>query len=128
MFPFYSRFSADDTRPLWTLVRGHINRVCGETPTNLRMGVPAPTNCFVGLLSVTLTQPQRKAASKSRYLVTRVNLKIGSRRSLNASPCLKLMPTRTTLLCGLRLSSHDLITTGGSIVSNTVQFRPLLTL
>jgi hypothetical protein len=44
------------------LVRGYyINRLCGETPTDLRMGVPAPTNNFA-TLSVTLNETQRTGA------------------------------------------------------------------
>jgi hypothetical protein len=49
------------------LIRGHINRLCGaETPTDLRMGVAAPTTGFAGL-TVTLTATQRKTANNSRY-------------------------------------------------------------
>jgi hypothetical protein len=65
-FLFYSRFSIVDFGHVWMLVRGHINRMCGETPTDLRMGVPAPRAKFVGL-TVTLTKMQRKAAINSRY-------------------------------------------------------------
>jgi hypothetical protein len=48
------------------LVKGHTNRLCGETPTDLRMGVPAPTTNFDGL-PITLTETQRKTAINSRY-------------------------------------------------------------
>jgi hypothetical protein len=48
------------------LIKSHINRVCGEKPTDLRMGVPAPTTNFTGL-TVTLTETPRKAAINSRY-------------------------------------------------------------
>jgi hypothetical protein len=41
-----------------------------ETPTDLRMGVPAPTTNFVGLI-VTLTETQCKAAINSRYQYSR---------------------------------------------------------
>jgi hypothetical protein len=40
--------------------------MCGDKPIGLRMGVPAPTNNFVGLI-VTLTETQRKATINSRY-------------------------------------------------------------
>jgi hypothetical protein len=33
----------------WMLVKGYIKKLCGETPTGLRMGVPAPVTNFVGL-------------------------------------------------------------------------------
>jgi hypothetical protein len=48
------------------LIKGHINNMCGETPTDLRMGIPAPTTNFDGL-TVTLIETQRKAANNSRY-------------------------------------------------------------
>jgi hypothetical protein len=48
------------------LLRGHNIRLCGETPTDLRMGVPAPTINIDGL-SVSLTGTQRKAAINPRY-------------------------------------------------------------
>jgi hypothetical protein len=65
-FLFYSRFSTANSGHVWMLIRGHINHLCGETPTHLRMGIPAPTTNFVGL-TITLTKTQRKAASNSRY-------------------------------------------------------------
>jgi hypothetical protein len=48
------------------LIKGYINQLCGQTPTNLRMGVPAPKTNFVGL-SVTLTETPRKAAINSPF-------------------------------------------------------------
>jgi hypothetical protein len=48
------------------LFRGHINRLCGETPIDVRMGVPTPTINFVGLV-VTLIETQHEAAIHSRY-------------------------------------------------------------
>jgi hypothetical protein len=48
------------------LIRGYINRLCGQTPTNLRMGAPVPTTNFVEL-PVTLTETQRKAAINSKF-------------------------------------------------------------
>jgi hypothetical protein len=46
---FCFRFSTVDGGHMWTLIRGHINRLCGETPTDFRMGVPALTTNFLGL-------------------------------------------------------------------------------
>jgi hypothetical protein len=43
------------------LITGYLYQLCGETPTDLRMGVPAPKTNFVGL-SITLTETQRKVA------------------------------------------------------------------
>jgi glyceraldehyde-3-phosphate dehydrogenase/erythrose-4-phosphate dehydrogenase len=47
-------------------IRGYINLLRGETPTDLRIGVPAPTINFVRL-TVTLTETQRKAAINSPF-------------------------------------------------------------
>jgi glyceraldehyde-3-phosphate dehydrogenase/erythrose-4-phosphate dehydrogenase len=47
-------------------IKGYINQLCGQTQTNLRMGVPAPKTSYVGL-SVTLIDTQRKAAINSRF-------------------------------------------------------------
>jgi hypothetical protein len=58
----YLRFTSVDYGPLWLLIRGYINNLCGQTPTDLRMGAPIPTTNFDGL-PVTLTETQRKAAS-----------------------------------------------------------------
>jgi hypothetical protein len=55
---------------MWILIKGHINHLCGEMPTDLRIGIPAPTTNFVGL-TVTLTETQRKAAINSRYQSSR---------------------------------------------------------
>jgi hypothetical protein len=66
LFLFYPQFSIVDNGHVWMLVTCHINRLCGETPTDLRMGVPAPTTNFVGL-SVTLNETKRKAAINFRY-------------------------------------------------------------
>jgi hypothetical protein len=62
----YSRFTSVDSGPVWVLIRGHINRLCGETPTDLRMGLPIPTRNMAGL-PVTLTETQRKAAINSPF-------------------------------------------------------------
>jgi hypothetical protein len=37
---FSARFSIVDNGHVWMLIRGHINRLYCETPTDLRMGVP----------------------------------------------------------------------------------------
>jgi ADP-ribose pyrophosphatase YjhB (NUDIX family) len=42
-FFMYPRFSSVDSSPVWLLIRGHINRLCGETPTDSRVGMPMPT-------------------------------------------------------------------------------------
>jgi hypothetical protein len=60
----YSRFTTVDSGHVWLLIRGHINQLCGETPTNLRVGMPMPTRNVAGLY-VTLTKTQRKAAINS---------------------------------------------------------------
>jgi hypothetical protein len=64
---FFTRFTTADSRHLWMLIKGYINKVCGETPSNLRMGVPVPTTNSVGL-SVEVTKTQRKAAFKAPYM------------------------------------------------------------
>jgi hypothetical protein len=46
------------------LIRGHINKPCRETLTDLRMGVLAPTTNFADLI-VTLIETQRKSAINS---------------------------------------------------------------
>jgi hypothetical protein len=51
---------------MWMFIRGYINHLCGETPTDLRVGVPAPTTNFVGLF-VTLIQTQREATINARH-------------------------------------------------------------
>jgi hypothetical protein len=52
------------------LIQGYINQLCRETPTHLRMKIPAPTTTFIGL-TITLTETQRKAAIKSAYHTSR---------------------------------------------------------
>jgi hypothetical protein len=47
-FLFYFRFSIVDSCPMWVLIVGHNNYMCGETPTHIRMGVSAPTTKFAG--------------------------------------------------------------------------------
>jgi hypothetical protein len=47
-------------------IKGYIKQLCGESPTDLRMGVPAPTTNLDGL-SVTLTETQRETAINAPY-------------------------------------------------------------
>jgi hypothetical protein len=65
-FFMYPRFSSVDSGPVWLLIRGYINNLCGETPTDLRVGTPMPTTNLAGL-PVTLTETQRKAAVNSPF-------------------------------------------------------------
>jgi hypothetical protein len=60
-FFMYPRFSSVDIGHVWLLIRDYINQLCGETPTDLRVGTPMPTRNLAGL-HVTLTETQRKAA------------------------------------------------------------------
>jgi hypothetical protein len=62
----YPRFKYVDFGHVWMLVRGYINKLCGQTPTDLRMGALVPTTNFVGL-PVTLTETQRKAAINTNF-------------------------------------------------------------
>jgi hypothetical protein len=62
----YSRFSSVDFGHVWLLICGYINQLCGETPTDLRVGTPMPTETLAGL-PVTLTETQRKAAINSPF-------------------------------------------------------------
>jgi hypothetical protein len=57
----YLRFSSVDSGLVWLLTRGYINQLSGQSPTDLRMGVPMPTTNFARR-PVTLTESQRKAA------------------------------------------------------------------
>jgi ADP-ribose pyrophosphatase YjhB (NUDIX family) len=65
-FHMQSLFTTVDSGPVWLLIRGHINQLTGEGPTDLRVGMPMPTQNLAGLL-VTLTETQRKAAINSPY-------------------------------------------------------------
>jgi ADP-ribose pyrophosphatase YjhB (NUDIX family) len=83
-FHMYSRFTTVDSGSVWLLIRGHINRVTGEGPTDLRVGMPMPTH-NLARLSVTLTETQRKAAITSPYQLVRYLMywRIGSKHSLS---------------------------------------------
>jgi hypothetical protein len=67
---FHTRFTIVNRGPVRMLIKVYINKLCGEKPTPLRMGVPPPTTNFVGL-TVTLTKTQeRKAAIDAPYQST----------------------------------------------------------
>jgi hypothetical protein len=70
----YLSLAAADYGHVWILRNGCLNQMCGETPFDLRMGVPAHVTNFVGL-SVTITETivrQRLApfTSPDKTLVT----------------------------------------------------------
>jgi 8-oxo-dGTP pyrophosphatase MutT (NUDIX family) len=65
-FFMYPRFSSADFGRVWLLIRGYINQLSGETPTDLRVGTPMPTT-NLACLPVTLTETQRKAAVNSPF-------------------------------------------------------------
>jgi hypothetical protein len=67
----FSRFTSVDYGHVWLLIRGHINRLSGETPTDLRVGMPLPTQNLAGL-PVSLTETQRKAAINSPLQIGRI--------------------------------------------------------
>jgi hypothetical protein len=81
------------------LIRGFINQMCGDTPTDFSMGVPAPTTNFDGL-SITLTETQRKAAT---------NFKFNSGRELrDLEDWLEAKPQRFAML-GIIANSYDAV-------------------
>jgi hypothetical protein len=59
---FHPRFIASDGGHEWMLKKGYVYQLRGETPTDLRMGVPAPTTIFDGM-TVTMIETNRKAPS-----------------------------------------------------------------
>jgi hypothetical protein len=63
---FFTRFTAADFGLVWMLIQGYINQMCGETQTDLRMGIPVPTTNFAGM-EVTMTETQSKAAINAPY-------------------------------------------------------------
>jgi 8-oxo-dGTP pyrophosphatase MutT (NUDIX family) len=103
-FFMYPRFSSVDFGHVWLLIRGHINQRCGETPTDLRVGMSMPTRNLAGL-HVTLTETQRKAAINSPFQSgsNARDWRIGSRRNLSVFYYSALRLTRTTRLSGLRI-------------------------
>jgi hypothetical protein len=46
---FFTRFTAANSNQMWMSIKGYINQLRGETPTNLRMGDLASTTSFAGL-------------------------------------------------------------------------------
>jgi 8-oxo-dGTP pyrophosphatase MutT (NUDIX family) len=96
-FFMYSRFTTVDSGHVWLLIRGHINELTGETPTDLRVGMPMPTRNLVGL-PVTLTETQRKAA---------INSPLQSGRNANElEDWLEAQPQRFLML-GITADSFD---------------------
>jgi ADP-ribose pyrophosphatase YjhB (NUDIX family) len=102
----YPRFSSVDFGPVWLLIRGYINQLCGETPTDLRVGMPVPTRNLAGL-PVTLTETRRKAAINSPFQSG------GNPRELEE--WLEAQPQRFLLL-GITADSYD------SVIWVTSQF------
>jgi 8-oxo-dGTP pyrophosphatase MutT (NUDIX family) len=96
-FFMYPRFSSVDSSHVWLLIRGHIDRLCGETPTDLRVGMPMPTRNLDGL-PLTLTETQRKAAINSPFHYG------GNARELE--DWLEAQPQRFLLL-GITADSYD---------------------
>jgi hypothetical protein len=73
--------------------------LCGETPTDLRMGVPAPTTNFASL-SVTRTKIHRKAAINSKFQ--------SSREPRELEDWLETQPQRFAML-GITGDSEDVV-------------------
>jgi hypothetical protein len=96
----YPRFSSVDSGPVWLIIRGYINQLCGETPTDLRAGTPMPTTNLAGL-PVTLTETQRKAAIN--------NLTFFCENASNLEDWLEAQPQRFLLL-GIIADSYDSVT------------------
>jgi hypothetical protein len=98
----YPRFSSVDSGHVWLLIRGYINQLCGETPTDLRVGIPMPTRNLAGL-RVTLTETQRKTAINSPFKSG------GSARNLE--DWLEAQ-TQRFLLLGITADSYDSVISG----------------
>jgi 8-oxo-dGTP pyrophosphatase MutT (NUDIX family) len=105
-FVMNPRFSTVDSGLVWLLIRGYIDQLCGETPTDLRVGTPMPTRNLVGL-HVTLTESQRKAAINSPF-------QTGS-DARDLEDWLEAQPQRFLLL-GITADSYD------SVIWLTSQF------
>jgi hypothetical protein len=84
---------------MWMFIRGYINQLCGETPTDLRGGVPAPTTNFVGL-SVTLIQTQREATINASHQL--------GRDSRELEDWLEVQPQRFAML-GINADSYNVV-------------------
>jgi ADP-ribose pyrophosphatase YjhB (NUDIX family) len=105
-FFMYPRFSSIDSGHVWRLIRGYINQLCGETPTDLRVGTPMPTTNLAGL-PVTLTETQRKAVVNSPFQ--------SSADASNLKDWVEAQPQRFLLL-GITADSYD------SVIWFTSQF------
>jgi hypothetical protein len=99
-FFMYPRFLSVDSGPVWLLICGYINQLCGETPTDLRVGTPMHTTNLGGLL-VTLTETQRKAAVNSPFQ--------SGADARDLEDWLEAQPQRFLLL-GIAADSYDLVT------------------
>jgi hypothetical protein len=105
----FSRFTSVDSGHVWLLIRGHIIRLSGETPTDLRVGMPMPTRNLAGLL-VTLTVTQRKAAINSPLQIGRIAKEL--------EDWLEAQPQRFLML-GITADSYD------SVIWVTSQFSDI---
>jgi hypothetical protein len=86
-----------DSGYVWLLIRGYINQLSGNIPTDLRVGTPMPTTNLAGL-HVTLTETHRKAA---------VNLPFQSGKyAREQEDWLEAQPQRFLLL-GITADSYD---------------------
>jgi 8-oxo-dGTP pyrophosphatase MutT (NUDIX family) len=87
-FLMYSRFTSVDSGHVWMLFQGYVNKMCGQTPTDFRMGttVPQPTSLVYPLLCLRPSVRLRSIISFSLD-VNRVNLRIGSWQNRNVSSC-----------------------------------------
>jgi hypothetical protein len=102
----YPLFTSVDSGPIWLLIRGYINQLCGETPTDLRVGTPMPTRNLAGL-HVALTETQRKTAINSPFQ--------SGENARNLEDWLEAQPQRF-LLRGITADSYD------SVIWVTSQF------
>jgi hypothetical protein len=98
-FLFYFWFSTIESCHVWILIRGHINHLCGHTPTDLRRGIPAPTTS-IDDLTVTFTETPRKAAINSRYR--------SDRDARELEDMLEAQPQRLAML-GINTDSYNAI-------------------
>jgi hypothetical protein len=98
-FFMYPLFTVVDYGPVWLLIRGNINQLCGQTATDLRMGAPLPTTNFARL-PVILTETQRKDAINSPMQ--------SSRFPRELEEWLEAQPQRFVLL-GIVADSYDAV-------------------
>jgi hypothetical protein len=110
------------------LIKGYVNQLCGETRTDLRMGVPTHVTNLGGL-SATLIETQRKVTINSIYRTDRDACELED--SLEAQPQRFAMlgtnaDSYNVVVCVLRLISPkpptSKPTVGGLIVSNMLPF------